>query len=136
MVFSNGESMLKKLDLHPDIIILDYHLDSLDQTAKNGREILEILQERIPGIPVIMLSSSKDTKSVIHLLKYGATDYIIKDDNFFENLSKTIRHIVETSTLQSEIKSLKSKYKKGTARITLVIISGILLLISLLIFLS
>src|ERR1041385_3579029 len=55
--YTNGESVLEKLSQHPDVIILDYHLDGINKDAMNGIQTLDKIKTINPDIPIIMLSS-------------------------------------------------------------------------------
>jgi len=123
-VFYTGEKMLSHLvdsGETPDVVVLDFFLNSTVAEAKNGDEILIEFRKfyRDKGqIPpsVVMLTASKDINSAVSLLKKGAKDYIIKDDSFFNNLSKSISTIFELQKIKEESKMHKNKaetYKKG-----------------------
>ena len=53
--FSTGELCLNRLSENPDIIILDYHLNSINKNAINGLETLDRIKIAQSSIPVIML---------------------------------------------------------------------------------
>src|SRR5665213_275466 len=55
--FATGELCVENLSHNPDIIILDYYLDSIDKNAMNGMETLDKIKSIHPDIPVVMLSS-------------------------------------------------------------------------------
>jgi len=123
-VFYTGEDMLSYIeakDETPDVVILDFFLNSSVPEAKNGDEILIAFRKHYRSknqIPpsVVMLTASKDINSAVTLLKKGAKDYIIKDDSFFNNLSKSIGTIFELQKIKGESKLHKKKadqYKKG-----------------------
>ena len=123
-VFYTGEDMLSYLDAKgktPDVVILDFFLNSTVPEAKNGDEILIAFRKYYKSKgqiapSVIMLTASKDINSAVTLLKKGAKDYIIKDDSFFNNLTKSIATIFELQTIKEEAKSHKKKadsYKRG-----------------------
>ena len=123
-VFYTGEKMLAHLvekKETPDVVILDFFLNSSVTDAKNGDLILtefrKYYREKGQIAPsVIMLTASKDINSAVSLLKKGAKDYIIKDDSFFNNLSKSIATIFELRKIKEESKKHKNtaeKYKKG-----------------------
>lgn len=122
--FYTGEEMLSHLDGSnetPDIVILDFFLNSTVPDAKNGDEILIEFRKyyRDKGtIPpsVIMLTASKDINSAVSLLKKGAKDFIVKDDSFLNNLTKSMNTIYELRKLKEESKMHKDaakKYKKS-----------------------
>ncbi|MFM9056422.1 MAG: response regulator, partial [Bacteroidota bacterium] len=46
--FSSGEEALSQLHLKPEVVILDYHLDSSNPAASNGVEILKKIREALP----------------------------------------------------------------------------------------
>jgi len=88
--FSYGEDCLKALDKKPDLIILDYFFVNNDNPVMNGMEVFDKIKELSPGIPVIMLSGQEKGEIVLELARKGIDDYIIKDNNLIENLTKSI----------------------------------------------
>lgn len=59
----------------PDIVLLD-----LKMPLKNGFEVLEWLrsQQNLREIPVIILSSSDDSRDLVRAHKLGVTSYFVK----------------------------------------------------------
>jgi CheY-like chemotaxis protein len=124
VLFYTGEKMLSHLadgGKTPNVIVLDFFLNSTIDEAKNGDEILISLRKYYKdkgqiAPSVIMLTASQDVNSAVSLLKKGAKDYIIKDDSFFNSLSKSIDTIFELQKIKDESKMHKKKadgYKKG-----------------------
>ncbi len=109
-IFSTGKECLDNLFKKPDIITLDYNLQDM-----NGEEVLKLVKEFDPEIQVIIISGQKDLKTAVSLLKQGAFDYIIKDEEAKERIWNTIKNITKNLTLQAEIIELKEevgeKYK-------------------------
>lgn len=64
------------LDRKPDLITLDYSLP--DGT---GAQALKKLRAQLPDIPIIIISAQQDVAVAVELLKQGATDYFVKDNN-------------------------------------------------------
>lgn len=124
--FLDGESMLDFKGLKPDIVILDYYLDSKNENAKNGAEILDTLMKENPNLPVIILSSSQEIEKAVHLLKFGATDYILKNNNAFENLKKSLNNIIHINSLETEIKDLRNRETSMKLRVLIAFILLIL----------
>ncbi len=86
--FTTGEECIKHLDDQPDIIILDYNLNSVYNGAANGIKILEHIKKMDHAIRVIMLSSQEDYGVALLTVTKGAEDYIIKDDEAFEKIAE------------------------------------------------
>ena len=79
---TNGQEALQKLTSHevePDIIFVD-----LNMPLMNGKQFLEACTalDGCEKIPVIILTTSSDKKSIEETLRMGASDYITKPDKF------------------------------------------------------
>lgn len=128
ITFGTGEKMFEYLEKEksvPDIIVLDYILNSVDSYAKNGGEILELLRTKYKGqianAPVIMLSASTDVKDAVDLLKRGAKDYILKDAAFLDNLVKSLENIIELKALRAEMSLYKNEAQSLKKRLWLTV---------------
>lgn len=85
-IFTTGEECIKNLRLQPDIIILDYNLNSVQKEAANGMKILEAIKKLNRDIPVILFSSQDAYSVALQSINRGATQYVIKDEHAFENI--------------------------------------------------
>lgn len=92
-IFNTGEDCLEKLGDKPDIIVLDYELNTIVKDAANGLEILEIIKENHPEIHVIMLSSQERYGVAMKSMQKGAEQYVVKDHNAFEKVAELIRDL-------------------------------------------
>lgn len=88
LLFDNGADCLRKLDLNPDIIFLDY-----DMAPLNGIEILQKVKQSNPQIHLLIISSQKDIAVINEAQKHGAYDYIPKGENDLEMISNAISNI-------------------------------------------
>mgnify|MGYP002526431848 FL=1 len=77
-VFDSAEHCIKAMKHFPDLVILDYYLDSAADDNKNGWEALMNIKHTAPDVPVIMLSSEINIEHMMDCIKFGAEDYIIK----------------------------------------------------------
>ena len=68
--------LLKNLYKDPAVIVLDYSLSD-----GNGADVLKKIKITNPGVYVIIVSGQEDIDTAVDLLKHGATDYIIKNDD-------------------------------------------------------
>ncbi len=88
--FGTGEACLKYLHLHPDIVVLDYNLNSVDQHAANGLEILEQIKAFDPDILVVMYSSQEQFGQAVEIIGSLAIEYVIKDQKAFSKIESLI----------------------------------------------
>jgi two-component system, OmpR family, response regulator len=121
-VYDNGEEALSDLGKNPEIVVLDYHLNSHDPSAKNGVEILKAIKEKSPQTQVIMLSGQDKIEVATDSMKFGAYDYVIKGETAFSRMENAINNVSELH----KMKTVNSAYKK-TILLLSVIISLIVL---------
>ena len=93
-VFNEAEDFLNHLHLNPDVVLLDYHLG-----ATNGLEVLKKIKRFNPNIQVILLSAQNEIAIAVDTLKYGAFDYIEKNEQAFDHVYEKIKDIHEMNIL-------------------------------------
>jgi len=101
--FATGELCLKNLSQNPDIVILDYHLNSINKNAINGLETLDRIKTANPQIPVIMLSSQDKIEVAVNCMKHQAFDYIVKSETAFIRLQKTITTVFHYQKIEKAL---------------------------------
>ena len=101
--FITGEECIENISHHPDIIILDYYLNSIEKNAANGIDILDIIKTSHPHIPVIMLSSQDNIDVAVECMKHKAFDYVVKSETAFLRLQKAISTILQQKKLEKTL---------------------------------
>jgi DNA-binding NtrC family response regulator len=105
-IFSNGEDVLKKLHLKPDIVLLDIMLPGLD-----GLETLKRIKQLDPDLPVIILSAQGSIEVAVESLRLGAFDYFAKPIDL-QKLEPALRNAIKNYDLIKEVQNLKDEIKK------------------------
>ena len=82
-------------DLGPDIILMDVCMPDMNGIVATG-----IIHSESPKIKVLALSMLDDRRFVYHMLRAGASGYIIKDCSFTE-LIRAIRRVMQNRTYLS-----------------------------------
>jgi two-component system OmpR family response regulator len=88
--FITGEECLDHLSEKPDVVILDYYLNSVSKDAANGIEILKAIKKYDPDIHVIILSSQEHYGIAGQTIQKGAEQYVIKDEEAFAKIASMI----------------------------------------------
>jgi DNA-binding NarL/FixJ family response regulator len=101
--FATGELCVSNLSHQPDIIILDYLLDSVDKNAMNGIETLDKIKAYNPEIPVVMLSAQDKIEVAINCMHHKATDYVVKSETAFMRLQKIITTVMRFNKMEKEL---------------------------------
>ncbi len=89
-IFSTGEDCMKHLSENPDVIILDFYLNTVKKDAANGLEVLEAFRKHLPDTRFIMLSSQESYATAARTIQKGAEQYVIKDDDAFQKIADLI----------------------------------------------
>lgn len=95
---------MKNLSLNPDVIILDYFLDSIDKNAMNGMEILAIIKKINPEIPVVILSGMADKiKIASDFMDHNSFGFVVKSKTAFSSLQNVLSSIFRHKKYGKEI---------------------------------
>jgi DNA-binding NtrC family response regulator len=121
MSFYSGEDTINNLYRNPDIIIQDFLLDGM-----NGIEVLKKAKEQNPNIEFIFLSGQDNIDVAINTMKYGAYDYIVKDQMA---LKKMVNKINKIQSVNKLVKSNK-RYRSGVVIFFIAIVVIILLVLA------
>jgi two-component system response regulator AtoC len=106
-LFRNGYDCLKALSAVPDLITIDYGLPDM-----TGQELFRKIRERYPDIPVVIISAQEEVSVAVSLLKEGAYDYLLKDENTKDLLWSTVNTARETKVLQRKVEHLEEELGK------------------------
>ncbi|MDZ4847564.1 MAG: response regulator [Chitinophagales bacterium] len=125
--FSTGEDCLRNLDKNPNVIVLDYNLNSEQSNAGNGLDILKKVKSTSPATEVIMLSGQEKIQIAVETMKHGAFDYVIKNESAFLRTQNVINNIFKGIKLQENLKAYKLSTFFLAGVIVLIIVAAILL---------
>jgi DNA-binding NtrC family response regulator len=103
VTFNSGEKCLEHLSEKPDVIILDYHLDSIDKSAMNGIATLDRIKAFNPDIPVVLLSSQDKIDVAVRCMHHRAFDYVVKSETAFIRLRNTITTFLQHEKMEKEL---------------------------------
>lgn len=101
--FATGELCLANLSQGPDIIILDYHLNGVDQSAMNGIQTLDKIKALDSNIPVMMLSSQDKIEVAVNCMHHKAFDYVVKSETVYLRLQKSIMNFYHNKRIEREL---------------------------------
>lgn len=107
--FPTGEEVLKNLHFHPSLVILDYHLNGIQEDAMDGLRTLDRIKGFSPDIPVIMLSSQDKIEVAVNCMHHHAFDYVVKSETAFVRLQKIIANIIYYQKMEIELNWYMSK---------------------------
>ncbi|WP_018127226.1 response regulator [Balneola vulgaris] len=88
-LFGRGEFEGRSVHNIPRVVLLDLKMPKVD-----GLEVLKAIRENeiTEKLPVVMLTSSKEERDLVHSYELGANSYIVKPVEF-ESFTKSVRDI-------------------------------------------
>ncbi|MBK7762873.1 MAG: response regulator [Bacteroidetes bacterium] len=101
--FPSGEECCKNLSQHPSIIILDYHLDGINEKSMNGIQTLDMIKSFNSNIQVVMLSSQDKIEVAVECMHHHAFDYVVKSETAFMRLQHIITNILYYQKMEIEL---------------------------------
>ena len=97
-VFSGSEAIERAVEIPDALLLLDYQL--LDMT---GKDVINILSQRQCRVPFIIVTGHGDERMAVEMMKLGASDYLVKDNNFLELLPSTLNHVIGQLTAERNL---------------------------------
>jgi len=107
--YANASECLKEIYRKPDIVVLDYYLDTEDQHSLNGLELMREIHDKSPDTQVIIVSGQQNAKITAELIKYGAFSYIAKDQYYERQLQEIITEMLKMDRLAPEWTHIRAK---------------------------
>ncbi len=93
-IFKIGETCLMELHRNPNIVIIDYFLNSKYEEASNGLEIIKRIKAIKLQTSIIVLSAQDKFDVAIEAIKKYDCDYVQKDIEAFEKVEKLIKNFL------------------------------------------
>ena len=102
--FTSSTEFFSHLHEKPDVVTLDYSMPDMD-----GGEVLKKIKGVHPDIQVLIISGQEDVSTAITLLKNGAFEYIVKDEETKDRLWNSLLHLQQINGLRNEVEQLKEQ---------------------------
>ncbi len=102
--FKTADECLKSISQKPDIIVLDYSFQGI-----TGLELMKRVKAEYPEIDFIFLSGQNDVEVAVNIMKMGAADYVVKNNNAPEALVKSIQYLLS----KNQVQKVKKGYQVG-----------------------
>jgi DNA-binding NtrC family response regulator len=106
---ADGEQALARLDdVRPDLVTLDVVLPGMD-----GLETLRRIKQRMPEVPVVMLSGHGQARNIVEAMRLGASDFLRKPFEV-EELELAFQKALEKRALKQEVERLRGRARSET----------------------
>ncbi len=100
--FIDGKDCLLQLSDKPDVIFVDYNMDSI-----SGSELITQIKLINPSIFIVMISAQSNTTPSFEALQLGAFDFILKDNYVEKKLTEILNNIISIKNINEMKNNLK-----------------------------
>jgi len=84
----------------PAVVLLDLTLPD-----SNGPDTFRRLHDRVPDIPVVILTAMDDEEIAVKTVQQGAQDYLLKSEVDGKQLARSIRYAMERQALLTSLET-------------------------------
>lgn len=102
--FASGKELLGALDDNPDVITIDYSLPDI-----KGHDLVKRIKDYNAEITLVIISGQEEIQTAVELLKLGAQDYVVKNEDTRSRLLNIMVNIRKTVEMREEIAGLKEQ---------------------------
>jgi DNA-binding NarL/FixJ family response regulator len=107
--FETGEACMKKFqEEKPQIVILDYHLNSNNPAAADGIKVLEMIKRANPDTNVIILTSEDSVEIALKSFHHRASDYVVKSETKFKKINYSLFNLIKITEAEGEARTYKN----------------------------
>lgn len=103
---TNVDEALATIKANPlfDIIVTDFVLPDL-----SGLEFCLRLSQMEQKIPVVMISSTKDIKLAVEVMKLGVEDFLVKDELHEAHVARTLVNILDRIRVKNQMRAVEKR---------------------------
>ncbi len=89
-----------------DVVLVDYQLK-----WTNGLEVLKTIRERVPALPVIMVTDTGNEEIAAGGMKMGLNDYVLK--KHLQRLPLAVEECLEKARLRAERNAIEEQVRQA-----------------------
>lgn len=102
--FGKAQACIDALGQNPSLITLDYRLPDM-----GGKDALRFILEKNQTAKVAVVSAQEDIETAVDLLKHGAYDYLVKNEQTRDRLWNIVKNLIKEVKLEQENRRLKEQ---------------------------
>ncbi|MBI4825376.1 MAG: PAS domain S-box protein [Nitrospirae bacterium] len=111
-VFTGREAVTNVTASKVSLMVLDYKLQDM-----SGKQVIELLAKEGFEIPFIVVTGFGDEKIAVEMMKLGAADYIVKNENLMDILPFRVKKVLKEVSHEKIVKTIDSVLEKSEANL-------------------
>lgn len=133
--FVTGETCMQKFnEEQPQIVILDFHLNSKYYDAEDGIQVLDWIKKENAETNVIIVTSDDSCNVALKSFEHGACDYVFKTETQFRKINYSLANLFKIIDVNNEARKHKNEtrtYKNmffGVVLCLAILVGGLLVI--------
>ncbi|HWP22896.1 MAG TPA: PAS domain S-box protein [Candidatus Binatia bacterium] len=94
-----------------DVVLSDFNI-----LGFQGLQVIELVQARYPGLPVVIVTGTGSEEIALQALKRGAADYVIKTPRHIRHLPYALEAVVEKGRVEAERAAMDAALRDSEER--------------------
>jgi FixJ family two-component response regulator len=124
--FNSGEECFKYYaEIDPDIVVLDYRLNTVSGNQMDGLDVLRKARSIKPAVKAIFLAGHGNMDVAVAAIKGGAVDFITKDKNGLTRLVSQVQRLALGVQLKRQEAKTTRWITMGLVAIALIVLGTI-----------
>ncbi len=112
LMATKGLDAIEIIEQNNDLLLLlDHNLPDM-----TGRDVIHRLREKNIEVPFIIMTGQGDEKLAVEIMKLGASDYLIKDNDLLDTLPRVIEKVNRNIEIGKEIKKIQNNLVESEQR--------------------
>lgn len=117
---STGAEAVALVVEKPDILLLlDFKLQDM-----TGGEVIDRLKEKGIDVPFAIMTGNGDERIAVEMMKLGARDYLVKDQNFLDIIPQVIEQITTRLITERKLSIMEEALQESENRFRMLFNSG------------
>jgi two-component system OmpR family response regulator len=104
-VFENGELCEQFLHINPDLVFVNYHLNSNNDSVMKGLDVIKMIKQNHKETDFVMITNDEQNELFLKILQIGAFDYLIKNTGVICRLGLTVQKWLSIIKIKQDIKT-------------------------------
>lgn len=116
--FFSGNDCISAIEKgeNPDIVVQDYHMEGL-----NGIDVLKKVKKLSPESEFVFLTANESIEVAVNVIKFGAYDYVVKDEVALDKVTDKIKKIIKLKKLEHKNEQIR-KYMIASMIVLILIV--------------
>lgn len=111
-VFTGREAVSNVMTSDVSLMVLDYKLPDM-----SGKQVLESMADEGYGVPFIVVTGFGDERIAVEMMKLGAADYIVKNENLLEIIPFRVSKALKEVAHEKIVRTIDSVLEKSEANL-------------------